>query len=96
MRLKPLEDRVIVKPSEAPDKTPGGILLPDMAKEKPTRGKVLAVGPGKRQNDGTRWAPLVAVGDEVLYSRYGGNETEIDDMKVRILHESDIVAVVEG
>lgn len=94
MRLKPLDDRVVVEPMEAAKRTPGGIVLPDTAKEKPTRGTVLAVGPGKLFDDGGRNKPSVAVGDEVLYERYSGSEIEIDGHEVRIVCESDILAVL--
>lgn len=94
MDLKPLDDRVVVKPLEAEEVTAGGIVLPDSAKEKPQRGEVVAVGPGKLTDAGERVAVCVAVGDEVLFSKYGGTEIEIDGEEVKILRESDILAKV--
>lgn len=93
-KVRPLEDRVVVEPLEAAEKTAGGIILPDSAKEKPQRGKVVAAGPGKLLDDGKRQALAVAVGDEVLYGRYAGNEVEIDGKEVKIMRESDILAKV--
>ncbi len=93
--FKPLHDRLVVRPDVPETKTPGGIVLPDQAKEKPQRGKVLAVGPGKLLDDGSRAAMTVKVGDHVLFSRYGGNEVELDDFEVRIMSESDVLAVLE-
>jgi chaperonin GroES len=95
MKIRPLEDRVVVAPLEAEEKTSGGILLPDTAREKPQRGKVVAVGPGKTNEDGKKVAMTVAVGDEVLYGRYAGNEIEIDGKEVKIMRESDLLAKVE-
>jgi chaperonin GroES len=92
MSLKPLDDRVVVQPVEAETTTAGGIVLPDAAKEKPQRGKVTAVGPGRLLESGER-APLsVAVGDHVLFSKYGGTDIEVDGKDVKILRESDILA----
>ena len=93
MNLKPLGDRLIVEPLKQDDLTPGGIALPDTAKEKPQRGKVLATGPGARDDKGERIAMDVAVGDEVLYAKYGGTEVKIDGNKYLILRESDVLAV---
>jgi chaperonin GroES len=93
-KIRPLEDRVVVEPLEADEKTAGGILLPDTAKEKPQRGRVVAVGPGKLQDDGKRVAVAVAVGDEVLYGRYAGNEVKINGKDVKIMRESDLLAKV--
>jgi len=93
-KIRPLEDRVVVEPLEAEEKTAGGILLPDTAREKPQRGRVLAVGPGKTTEDGKRIALSVAVGDEVLYGRYAGNEVKLGDKEVKIMRESDILAKV--
>jgi chaperonin GroES len=94
INLKPLDDRVVVEPVEAEEVTSGGIVLPDTAKEKPQRGTVLAVGPGKLLDNGQRGKLSVAVGDEVIYGKYSGSEVEIDDREVKILRESDILAKV--
>jgi chaperonin GroES len=94
LKIRPLDDRVVVEPLEAEEKTAGGILLPDTAKEKPQRGRVLAVGPGKLQDDGKRQALGVAVNDEVLYGRYAGNEIKINGKEIKIMRESDILAKV--
>jgi chaperonin GroES len=94
LRIRPLDDRVVVEPLEAEEKTAGGILLPDTAKEKPQRGRVLAVGPGKLRDTGERSLVAVAKGDEVLYGRYGGSDIEVDGRQVKILRESDILAKV--
>jgi len=92
--LKPLDDRVVVEPLSAEDVTAGGIVLPDSAKEKPQRGKVVAVGPGKLLDSGERCPVAVAVGDEVLFGKYGGTDIEVDGNEVKILRESDILAKV--
>jgi chaperonin GroES len=92
--VRPLDDRVVVEPVEAEEKTAGGILLPDSAKQKPQRGVVLFVGPGKLMDNGQRAKLSVAKGDEVLYGRYAGNDIEIDRREVKILRESDILAKV--
>ena len=92
MNIKPLDDRVVVQPLEAEEKTAGGILLPDTAKQKPQRGKIIAAGPGKLNDNGTRTALAVKVGDEVLYGKYSGNEVEVDDKEYKIMRESDILA----
>lgn len=96
MSLKPLDDRVVVHPLSAEEKTAGGIVLPDTAKEKPQRGKVVAVGPGRLLDSGERCPISVAVGDEVLFAKYGGTEIEVDGQEVKILRESDILAKVVG
>lgn len=94
MKLNPLDDRVVVEPSEAEETTAGGIVLPDAAKEKPQRGTVVAVGPGKLLDSGDR-APLsIDVGDQVLFGKYGGTEIEVDGRDVKILRESDILAKI--
>ena len=94
MKLRPLDDRVVVEPMEAESRTAGGIVLPDSAKEKPQRGKVLAVGPGKLLDNGQRGELSVAVGDEIIYGKYGGTEIEVNGAEVKILRESDILAKV--
>lgn len=94
MAIKPLDDRVVVEPSEAEDKTAGGIVLPDTAKEKPQQGKVVAVGAGKLLDNGERSAPQVKVGDIVLVSKYGGDEITVDGKELKILRESDIMAKI--
>jgi chaperonin GroES len=90
--LKPLGDRVVVKPIEGEARTKGGIILPDTAKEKPQEGKVLAVGPGRLTEDGKRMPMDVKVGDVVLYVKYGGTEIKIDGEELMILSENDILA----
>ncbi len=92
MHLKPLDDRVVVEPVDAETTTAGGIVLPDTAKEKPQRGKVKAVGPGRLLDTGSRCQMSVSVGDEVLFSKYGGTDIEVDGKDVKILRESDILA----
>ncbi len=92
VKLKPLADRLVVKPTEREEVTKGGIVLPDTAKEKPQEGKVIAVGPGRLSEDGKRIAMDVKVGDIVVYSKYGGTEYKIEDEEVIILRESDILA----
>ena len=96
LKLKPLGGRVIVEPIEQEDITAGGIILPETAKEKPQEGKILASGPGERDEDGKRIAMEVKVGDKVLYAKYSGTEVKMDGKKLLILRESDILAVVEG
>jgi chaperonin GroES len=96
LKLKPLGGRVIVEPIEQEDMTAGGIILPETAKEKPQEGKILAAGPGDRDDDGKRIAMEVKVGDKVLYAKYSGTEVKVDGRKLLILRESDILAVVEG
>ena len=91
-KLQPLADRVVVKPIEREEKTKGGIFLPDTAKEKPQEGKVVAVGPGRRAEDGKLIGMEVKVGDRVLYAKYGGTEIKIDDEDLVILRENDILA----
>lgn len=92
MKLKPLDDRVVVEPMSAEETTAGGIVLPDSAKEKPQRGKVISVGPGRLLDNGERHPIALAVGDHVLFAKYGGTEIEIDGQEVKILRESDILA----
>ena len=95
MKLNPLDDRIVIKQSEAEEKTSGGIILPDTAKEKPQIGTVVAVGPGKLLDDGKRSKMSVKLKDEVFYSKYMGNDVEIDGEKYVILRESDILGIVE-
>jgi chaperonin GroES len=95
MKLKPLGDRLIVKPIEEEETTASGIVLPDTAKEKPQKGKVVAVGDGKWDEDGEKRIPLdVAEGDEVLYSKYGGNDIVVDGEDLLVMRESDVLAKV--
>lgn len=96
LTLKPLGDRLVVKPLEEEEMTPGGIVLPETAKEKPQKGEVLAVGPGSRDDEGKHIAMEVSVGDKVLYAKYGGTEVKVDGDKLLILRESDILALIEG
>jgi chaperonin GroES len=96
LKLKPLGGRVIVEPIEQEEITAGGIILPETAKEKPQEGKILAAGPGDRDEDGKRIAMDVNVGDRVLYAKYSGTEVKVDGKKLLILRESDILAIVEG
>ena len=97
MKLKPLGDRLIVKAVEEDQTTASGIVLPDTAKEKPQKGKVLAVGDGKWDEDGEKRIPLdVSEGDEVLYSKYGGTEIVVDGDDLLVLRESDVLAKVTG
>lgn len=92
--LRPLDDRVVVQPSEAEEVTAGGIVLPDAAQEKPQRGKVVAVGAGKLLDSGNRGELSVAIGDVVIYGKYGGSDVEVDGTEYKILRESDILAKV--
>jgi len=92
LSLRPLDDRVVVEQVEAEEKTTGGILLPDTAKQKPQQGKVIAVGPGKLSDKGERTAPNVKVGDTVLFGKYSGSDVEVSGKELKILRESDILA----
>lgn len=95
-KLRPLGDRLIVKPIEREETTPGGIVLPETAKEKPQEGEVIAVGPGRRDDEGERIPMEVKVGDRVLFAKYAGTEVKLsEDEKVLVLKESDILAIVE-
>ena len=94
MKIKPLQDRVIVKRMEEEQKTAGGIIIPDSAKEKPQQGKVLAVGPGKVLEGGTRVDMTVKVGDLVLFGKYSGSEVKIDGDEVLIMREDDILGII--
>ena len=96
INLNPLDDRIVVEPVAAEQTTAGGIVLPDSAQEKPQRGVVLAVGPGKLLDSGDRGDLSVAVGDEVIYGKYAGSDIEVDGRDVKILRESEILAKVEG
>jgi chaperonin GroES len=95
-KLRPLDDRVVVQPVEAEERTAGGIVLPDAAREKPQRGKVVAVGAGKLLDNGQRGQLSVQIGDEVIYGKYGGTDIELNGDEVKILRESDILAKVVG
>ncbi len=94
MKIKPLADKVLVQRIEAEAKTAGGIVLPDTAKEKPQRGKIVAVGEGKVLDDGTRRKMQIKTGDEVLFTSYAGTDVKVDDAEYLIMDESDIMAVV--
>lgn len=94
IKIRPLDDRVVVEPMEAEQTTAGGIVLPDSAKEKPQRGKIVAVGAGRLLDSGERGELSVAVGDEVIYGKYGGTDIELNGDDVKILRESDILAKV--
>ena len=96
MKLKPLGDRLIVQATDEDETTASGIVLPDTAKEKPQKGKVLAVGDGKLDDDGKRVPLDVAEGDDVLYSKYGGTEIKVDGEDLLVLRESDVLAKVQG
>ena len=95
LKLRPLADRVIVKQTEAEEKTASGIYLPDAAKEKPTKGKVVAVGPGKTDDNGKRMELAVRAGDTVYYGKYSGTDVEIDGEKFVILRETDLLGVLD-
>lgn len=92
--LKPLGNRIVIEPIEQEDVTAGGIVLPETAKEKPQKGKVLAIGPGERNDSGDRIPMDVAEGDTVLYAKYAGTEIKMDGKKLLILRESDLLAIV--
>jgi chaperonin GroES len=96
LNLKPLGSRVVIEPIEQEDITAGGIVLPETAKEKPQRGKVLSAGDGDRDDHGKRISLDVKVGDTVLFAKYSGTEIKVDGKKLLILRESDILAIVEG
>ncbi len=95
LKVKPLDDRVVVKPVEAEEVTAGGIVLPDTAREKPQKGTVVAVGPGKLLDSGKRHAPAVKKGDVVLYGKYSGSDFKLDGDEYKILHETDLLGIVE-
>ncbi|MEX1223334.1 MAG: co-chaperone GroES [Pirellulales bacterium] len=92
--LRPLDDRVVVEPLEAEERTAGGIVLPDTAKEKPQRGTVVSVGPGRTLESGSRGALSVTVGDTVIFGKYGGSDVEVEGRELKILRESDILAKI--
>jgi len=94
MKFHPLDDRLLIEPLEAADKTAGGIILPDAAKEKPTQGRVVAIGPGKQLDDGPRAPMAVAVGDVVVYNEYGGTDVTLEETDYKVLRESEILAKV--
>ncbi len=96
LKLKPLADRVVIEPLDREERTASGIILPETAKEKPQEGKIMAIGPGRRDEDG-KYVPMdVKEGDTVLFAKYSGTEIKIDDKKYLILKESDILAVVQA
>ncbi|MER3452590.1 MAG: co-chaperone GroES [Acidimicrobiia bacterium] len=96
MKLHPLEDRIVVRPSEAEETTASGLVIPDTAKEKPQQGEVLAVGPGKRAENTGELIPMdIKVGDIVLYSKYGGTEVTVDGEELLVLSSRDVLAKVE-
>lgn len=95
MSLKPLNDRVLVKRLESEDRTAGGLYIPDTAKEKPSRGEVVAAGPGKRAEDGKIMPMTVKAGDLVLFNKYGGTEVKLDGAEHLVMREDDILAIIE-
>ena len=96
LKVKPLDDRVVVRPVDAEEKTAGGIVLPDTAKEKPQKGTVMAVGPGKLLDSGRRAEVAVKKGDVVLYGKYSGSDFKLEGEEYKILHETDLLGIVEG
>ena len=97
MNLKPLDDRIVVKPAEAEQTTASGLVIPDTAKEKPQQGEVLAVGPGRWSDDKGTHSPLdVKVGDKILFGKYGGTEVKVDGEELLVMREEDVMAVIEG
>jgi len=92
VKLQPMGDRLVVKPTKSEEKTKSGIYIPDTAKEKPQEGKVIAVGPGRVADEGKRIPPDVGVGDIIIYNKYGGSEIKIDDEELIIMRESDVLA----
>ena len=95
MKIRPLQDRIIVKRIEEEEKTKGGIIIPDSAKETPMEGEVMSVGSGKVRDNGTKQAPEVKAGDRVLFGKYSGTEVKIDDIEHLIMREDDILGVIE-
>lgn len=96
MNLRPLHDRVLVKRLEEEEKTRGGIIIPDTAKEKPIRGEIVAVGPGKMSDDGKRIEMSVKVGDKVMFNKYAGTEIKVEGEEHLVMREDDIVAIIEN
>ncbi len=96
IKLKPLADKVVIKVVEETESTPGGIILPDTARERPQKGEVLAVGPGKTGKDGQKEPMGIEVGDKILFAKYGGTEIKIDNEEYKILSINDILAVIEA
>ena len=96
LNVTPLHDRVIVKPAAAEEKTAGGIIIPDTAKEKPQQGEILAAGPGKFDDKGVRQPLEVKVGDKILFGKYSGTEVKVDGEDVLVMREEDILAVIDG
>ncbi len=96
MNIKPLHDRVVVRRIEEEERTRGGVIIPDTAKEKPMQGEVIAVGPGARDEKGERIVPDVKAGDRVLFGKWSGTEVKLDGEEVLIMKESDIMGIVEG
>ena len=94
MKLKPLGDRVLVKPKDPEEVTKGGIILPDTAKEKPMEGEIIAVGPGRIDDNGKKISMELKAGDKVLYGKYSGTEVKIDDQEYLIMRESDVYAII--
>jgi len=95
MKIRPIDDRVVVKPMESEEMTEGGILLPDTAKEKPAQGKVTAIGPGRLLDNGERLAPSVKVGDVVIYGKYSGSDVKIAGEEYKVMREGEILARFE-
>ncbi len=95
IKINPLDDRLVVEQHEAEDKTAGGIVLPEQAKEKPQKGTVAAVGPGKLLDSGNRGPLSVKVGDEVFYAKYAGTDVEISGKKYTVLRENDVLAIID-
>lgn len=96
MQIKPLSDRVVVKPLEETEQMKGGLYIPDTAKEKPQQGEIVAVGPGRMSDEGKRIEVDLKVGDRVIYGKYSGTEVTVSDQEYLILRESDVLAVVAG
>lgn len=95
MKIKPLSDRILVRRLEAEEKTKGGIIIPDTAKEKPREGKIVAVGEGRRDDDGKRWPLTVKAGDKVLFNSYAGTDIKIDGEEFLIMKEEDVLGIIE-